>query len=266
MEFLAELALGVLPESEAAPVRLHVATCDSCGTEFAEMRRVTALLPYAAEDVAPSEAVRQRLFERIGAEPKVLAPTSPTSSLARAAASAEGPLQFPAAQTRPSGAASIRRWPWFAAIAAGLLLFAAGLGGFWIGSGSNDGKSNSEVNRYASIVQSAAKGTLTVDMAEAGGARVRLVRSPGSTEAYAWVEGLPSLPSGKYYKAWYIQGSAISPSAAFTSSEGNVWLPAPAKVEQFGQMGITIESDKDAKQPSQAPFLAVQLQGAAKRN
>jgi hypothetical protein len=48
---------------------------------------------------------------------------------------------------------------------------------------------------------------------------------------------------------WYIQGSSVSPSAAFTISNGEVWLPAPGRVDQFGQMGITIESDKDAKQP-----------------
>ncbi len=253
MEFLAELALGVLPEGEAAPVRGHIESCESCAAEFSEMARVTALLPYAAEDVAPSEEVRQRLFDRIAAEPKAgAAPLPFTGTIQKKAERNPEPLP-------------IRRWAIFAAMAAGLLIFAAGIGGFRIGTSSNDDKANNEIKRYAAIVQSAAKGTLAVDNAEAGGARVRLMRSPGSSEAYAWVEGLPSLPSGKVYKAWYIQGNSVSPSTAFTVSNGEVWLPAPGRVDQFGQVGITIESDKDAKQPSQAPFMAVQLHSAARR-
>ena len=258
VEFLAELALGVLPEGEATPVRLHIETCETCATEFAEMTRVTALLPYAAQEVAPSDQVRQRLFDRIAAEPKGGAAATSTAT------TPTEPLKFGRAVTGNTSPTPIRRWAIFAAMAAGLLLFAAGIGGFWIGSGSSNDKSNNDVKRYASIVESAARGTLAIDTAEAGAAHVRVMRSPGSNEAYAWVEGLPSLPSGKVYKAWYIQGGSISPSTAFTASEGSVWLPAPGRVDQFGQMGITIESDKDAKQPSQAPFVAVQLHSAAR--
>jgi predicted anti-sigma-YlaC factor YlaD len=62
LEFLAELALGVLPESDAPAIRDHLSTCDSCRTEYETMERAALLLPYAVEDTEPGPQVRESLM------------------------------------------------------------------------------------------------------------------------------------------------------------------------------------------------------------
>jgi len=61
-------ALGALPESEAAPVRLHLASCGLCFAKLAESRGHASLLAFSADQEKPSAALKQRLFARVAAD------------------------------------------------------------------------------------------------------------------------------------------------------------------------------------------------------
>ena len=74
VDYLPELVLGVLPEDEAAPIRAHLETCESCSEEFALMSDATRLLPFAVQDAQPPAEQRGALMERIASEPRVLRP------------------------------------------------------------------------------------------------------------------------------------------------------------------------------------------------
>lgn len=233
--------MGVLPEPDAGTVRAHVSACETCAAELAEMERVTRLLPFAAESAEPATGTRESLLERIAVEPRPIA-SAPTARRA----------------------ARWRQWVPAAAAAGVALLALGGLIGFVAGdSGGADGP---EASLQARLLQSAALNTLRRDHLESGAMSVSFVRAPGEASGFAWVDGMPALPEGKAYQAWFTKdGEEFEPSAVFATNEGGVWLPAVDAIDQYAAIGFTIEDDGGAKQPTQAPFAVVPLQSAARR-
>ncbi|MEO8538557.1 MAG: anti-sigma factor [bacterium] len=236
LEYLPELALGVLAEDDAPGIRAHLATCDSCAAEFEVMAGAARLLPFAVQDAEPSPGTRDSLMQRIATEPRVL--TRRTI-------------------VRPA-------WQRFSAIAAGvaLLLLVGAAAGESLFGGSDSGSSR-ETKNQRTLVEAVAKGTASRETAEQGGAKAMLVYAPGTNAAFAWLEGLPSLPNGKEYQAWFIGDGNPQPANTFANS-GGVWLDSPAQVDSFAAFALTIEDEGGAKAPTQQPFVVVNLKSAAK--
>jgi len=234
LEYLPELALGVLAEEEAPGIREHLAACDSCQAEYEVMAEAARLLPYAVKEVEPSEAVREGLMGRIADEPRQLRPRV----------------------IRPA-------WQRFTAIAAAaaLLVVAGGFAG-GILMGGDDGDLKRENSLQGSLVRAVAEGNARRDTVESGAMKASVVYAPGTESAFALLEGLPALPSGKAYQAWFIEAGAPKPSNVF-GSEGGVWLDSPGDVASFAAMALTIEDEGGADAPSQAPFMVVSLNSTA---
>lgn len=237
VEFLPELALGVLPEDEVPPIRAHLATCDSCQAEFALMSDAARLLPLAVQEVEPPSAQRDALMDRIASEPVMLRPR-------RAA--------------RPA-------WQWIGAVAAAAAVFlvAGGVIGASI-FGASDSAIRKERDSQRTLVQAVAQGTASRETAEQNGTKATLVFAPGSDSAFAWLEGLPRLPDGKAYQAWFIGDSAPRPSNVFAGADKGVWLDTPGDVDSFSAFALTIEDSGGATAPSQQPFVVVSLKSAAR--
>lgn len=235
VEFLPELAMGVLPPQEAAPLRAHLAECETCRDEYEEMARVTRLLPLAAEERAPAPELRSAVLDRIAREPRSLD--------AKRAASPK------------------RRWLLEAA-AAVALIFGTGVAAFLIG---RSGGGDSAAPRDQAIVQAAAQGTLQTLRVQDGDFQASLVRAPGASEGFAWLSGMPALPGGKAYQAWFTKdGKTFEPSTVFRG-DGGVWLPADGPIDEYAAIGFTVEDSGGAKQPTQAPFAVVDLAKLALR-
>jgi anti-sigma-K factor RskA len=64
VDLLAAYALGSLEETETRYVAEHLAACEACQAELAEMENLTGLLAWGAASARPSENVRRRLLER----------------------------------------------------------------------------------------------------------------------------------------------------------------------------------------------------------
>jgi hypothetical protein len=234
LEFLPELALGVLPAIDATSALAHLAGCESCRAEYEQMTRVVALLPLAASDGAPSAAVKSGMLDRIAREPR------------------------PMVRSR-------RRYGVWGAVAASAaaLLVAGSLTGFVIGhSGNSAGQLQAELQRQTALVQAAAKGAMLTSEATNGGAWAAVVRAPGATWGYVWVDGLPALPAGKVYQAWFTRdGKTFEPSATFRFSEGGVWVQADSRLDSYAGLGLTIEDGAGGKTPSGDPFVKVAFDG-----
>jgi hypothetical protein len=63
LDLLAGYALGSLEETEARRVAEHLAACESCRGELAELETLTGLLAFGIVGAQPSEGVRHRLLE-----------------------------------------------------------------------------------------------------------------------------------------------------------------------------------------------------------
>ncbi|MEO9254220.1 MAG: zf-HC2 domain-containing protein, partial [Tepidiformaceae bacterium] len=90
VDFLPELALGALPEIEAARLRRHIDGCASCTAEYLLMVRVAGVLPLAGEDVNVSPSVRDGLMGRIEREPRPIGQSRRSGWYWRPAALAAG--------------------------------------------------------------------------------------------------------------------------------------------------------------------------------
>lgn len=236
MEYLAELALGALSGDEAAAVRAHLAGCSDCAAEYEEMARVASLLPLAAEDVAPPAGIKESVFARIAQD------RPPTAA--------------------PAGIRSPRAVPvrWLGGIAAGiaLLLVAGGAIGFALRGDGSEAGLKATASLQARALQAAAQGTLKVAHGEQGGASASVLIAPGVDQVFAVMAGLPPLPSGKAYQAWFTKdGATFEPSRVFTTAEGGAWLPAAGDADAYAAMGLTIEDAGGATAPSSAPFIVV---------
>ena len=235
LEFLPELALGVLADDDAPGIREHLAGCLSCQAEYEIMAEAARILPYAVEDIEPAPELREGLMQRITTEPRPL-------------------------RAGPAAPA----WQRFAQIAAAaaVLLAAGAFAGSKLWGGDNSDL-EAENERSGAFVQAIAQGNARRNTAESGETKAMVVHVPGRTSAFAWVEGMPSLPSGKAYQAWFIDGGGARPSTVFSAANGGVWLESPADVASFNAIGITIEDDEGVDSPSQNPFMVVPLNSTA---
>ncbi len=252
-ELLAEFALGVLSERDAARVRAFIAEDADAMSEVEEMLRVARLLPFAADDREPSQDLRPGLMERIAQEPI--------------------PLPVAAVDVEPELPANVtpirRRTSWLApvaAAAAAVFVLAAGIGGYAIGSGNEDETVRAEAERQGALLAAVAHGrTDTISTAD-GAIRVSVVHERGSESAYTWVEGLPPLPEGKAYQAWFTPDmKQFEPGQTFVTHTGGVWLVASEEMENYAAMAFTVEDDEGVQAPTQPPFVVVPLQVTARR-
>jgi hypothetical protein len=239
VDLLPELALGVLSEREAAGVRSHLERCASCSAEHQELLRVTQLLPFAAEDREPSAETKAAVMDRIAAEPRA----------------------------RDRGRVIQPRWPmWGGAVAAGLLLLAlGGLGGWLLGDG-DDSELEDQVERQQAMVDAAAAGTLRMSEGTLGDAEATLLTVPGSPDAFVAMENAPGLESGKRYQAWFFRpgASAPEPGEVFADASG-AWLRSGGgALDEYTAVAFTVEDEEGAQQPTQDPFMVIEVGASAR--
>ncbi len=231
IEFLPELALGVLPEADARPIRAHLAACQACAEEFAELERVAALLPLAAEAPAPPAAARERLLARV-----------------RAA----GP---PARHARPV------RWPLLQAAAA-LLLLAAGLAAGWSLAPRGEPATRALAERETLLAAAARGETLRAAATSSSGIEASVLLAPRAGVALAVLDGLPPAPAGRTYQAWLIEGTTPQ-SAGLLGAAGTLWLAPGGDLRRFAAFALTLEAEGGAPAPTGDPLIVVPFALAA---
>lgn len=247
-ELLAEFALGVLSEREAARVREYIAQDPDAMAEVEEMLRVARLLPFAADNREPANDLRPGLMERISQEP----------------------ITLPLSTTSPGNVTPMRRRPaWLmpiAAAAAAFFVLAAGVGGYALGDSGGNGDLEAEAGRQENLLVAVANGRAESASATDGNVQVSVVHEVGGHDAFTWVQGLPALPDGKAYQAWFTQDmAAFEPGPVFDTSAGGVWLTSGLEFDRYAAMAFTIEDAAGVQQPTQAPFVVVPLEVTARR-
>jgi anti-sigma-K factor RskA len=246
LDLVAVLALGALPAAEAEGVRAHLATCEECRREYAELRASADALAYSAEvpetELSELQSARMKSF--------VMRETRRPS---------EEPLR-----------ARAMRPPLLAYLATAAAIVVALL---------------SSLNNVALRTENEGQERLIAQMQQvvaaeraakdASDARVAALTAPGSRHLpVAGGEVIESggrvfiavhaasLPPGKVFQAWTVAHGAkgVAPSLTFApDAHGVALVELPDAAKGLDAVAVTVEPDGGSKAPTSKPLFIRKL-------
>lgn len=244
--------LGALDPDEALQVGMHLSACPACRVEADSFRATVAELPYAAPDHAPPEHVKAQLFARIGA-----------SRPARPALAAAAPARLS------------RVLAGFAALSLALaLLFGyrlsdansrlAELSGRLAASERSvaDLRAQLAEEQQAAVFIAAPQTVARRLDSPDRSASAAMYMQPENNHAVLVVHGLPPAQAGTVYQFWLARpGVQVAANVFHVDSQGNAMLTidAPAPVNQYDQVMVTVERDGGSSSPSDQVVLSGSL-------
>jgi anti-sigma-K factor RskA len=237
-ELTALYAVDALTAQEVHEFDIHLADCDACQREVADMRDVTAQLSRAVQ-ADPPPTLRA----------SVLAGISDTAQ--------ERPETTDAgrhAALLPFRKRVIAKLPYLVAAAA--VLLAVGFGG-WAVQSRDDAQQAQD--RLAQIVQVfGAKDVHTVSAPVTNGGSATLVVSQVRNRAFFLADGLPALPEGKVYELWTINATPV-PAGTFTADASASLITLPDAAVHAATVALTVEPKGGSDQPTTTPIVALTL-------
>lgn len=212
-ELLGAYALDALPDDERRLLEAHLATCETCRSELAELRLAVHTLSLSVEERDASPSLRDRLRAAAEADLAQNEAVEPPDTVVPFEPRAERSMPRPPR----------RNWlPW--AAAAIFLLFGLGMLGWNF--------SLRQSNNQQVIALQAAPGVT--------GASGELIYLKDEQVIIVKPSNLPALAAGQVYELWLIQGETAVPSGVFGASDRQVAVAANLK--QYQALAITIEN------------------------
>jgi hypothetical protein len=215
-DLVAPYALDALDDEEREQFERHLAGCDQCSAQLAELQEATAALAFG-ESEEPPAGLRERILDAARENGKV--------------------IQFPR-----------RRWLFPAtAVAAAAAAIAAIAVGVWATSLSRDlDRERSAKESYARALQLVGGGAEVTPLADAEGG---LLVAPDG-EAALVVCGLQPAPKGRTYEAWVIQGETPLPAGLFRGGGGCPPVLLERNVPPGSRVAVTLERSGGAPRPT----------------
>jgi anti-sigma factor RsiW len=217
--------LGALDEPEAARYGEHLHECARCREEVASLRTAAVALPLAAEQIAPSPALKSRIMSVVESEAQLLRAAGPD---------ADRVVPKPKRRWLPSF--SLRGVP-----AAGLaaVILAVGVAGGVLLSGDSAPKTQ----------------TVEAHVAMAGGRAIVRV-----TDGHAKLEvtGLRNPARGRVYQVWLKTGNgAPQPTDALfnVNVRGHGHVEVPGSVDGVDEILVTNEPQGGSVVPTTKPVI-----------
>ena len=220
---LAAYLLGALPADEARALERHIEGCERCRERERWLRSAVDLLPSSVEQIQPPPELRERLMATVRAEAEEA--REPRRSDTSERTSLWERLRF---GLRPATAAL-----------AAVLIVAAGITGFVIGGGDDDGE-----------------GTMTVIQAQKGAASLERRGDEGTLQ----VERLrPRTDS--VYQVWIARAGRDPESAGVfdVRSDGRGSARIRAGLDTADEVLVTPEPPGGSPQPTANPVLRIRV-------
>lgn len=219
--------LNALPEDERTGFEAHLADCQSCSAEVAELREAATKLGTAVA-TDPPPALKARILAEIATTrqlPPLLKPDVPTAD----------PMPVRRKFNRRS---------FFTLAAAGLAV--AGAGGIAIDQYRENSRTREENEQLASLLAEPDAKTVRGDLKTGGQATI--VMSPAKDRAIVLLHNLPKLPDDKTYQLWLMDKSRDLHSAGVTTTNGPNIIQSG--VADKIALGLTVETKPGATHPT----------------
>jgi anti-sigma-K factor RskA len=224
--------LRALPDDEHERFEAHLAGCEECRREVADLQMAADTLPLAAVQVGPPPELRDRIMAVVRSEAELLGAAEARADTPAAAPAAEAPRR------RRRWSLSLRPLP--AAIAASALVAAGVIGGVVL-TGADNTKTI----------------TGTVQIASAPTARASLRLSDDATKLE--VRRMPAPPSGKVYQVWLKrpnQDPAPTTALFRTDANGSADVEIQrGRLKGVEQVLVTAEPDGGSMKPTSDPVI-----------
>ena len=232
-------AMDALDDLERARFEQHLAQCEDCRAEVAELRETAALL---SETVAttPPAPLRESVLAGI-AQIRPMAPEVPQSA------------PTPLADTTAG-----RGRGWMPFLVAAALALVVGIGAMVSQPWSNDDQAT-QLTAAEQVLQAPDAEEVFLDLGEAG--RATVVRSKSEDRAVIRTEDMVSAPEGKAYELWFIDGDEFT-SAGLMSDDPDQTVVLDGSAADAAAIGITVEPESGSKQPTTDPIAVFDLEDA----
>ncbi len=232
-------AMDALDDLERARFEQHLAQCEDCRAEVAELRETAALLSETVATTAPA-ALRESVLAGI-AHIRPMAPEVPQSA------------PTPLADTTAG-----RGRGWMPFLVAAALALVVGIGAMVSQPWSNDDQVT-QLTAAEQVLQAPDAEEVFLDLGEAG--RATVVRSKSEDRAVIRTEDMVSAPEGKAYELWFIDGDEFT-SAGLMSDDPDQTVVLDGSAADAAAIGITVEPESGSKQPTTDPIAVFDLEDA----
>ena len=230
-ELVAAYALDALAPDEVPGFEAHLATCEQCRRDLAELRDVAAELGTAPSQVSPPPALRAQILSAV----------------------------------RPASARAAARWPWVAGLAAAaVLILLLGAQDLWF-------QRRTLTLTHVVEQQSQLLGLLTspssreVGLSGATRGSVHLVFNPVTHQGVLVIRGLQPLGPERVYQVWLIAGPRPESAGVFRAGEtATTFVGIGGDFARYRAIAISIEpAPGGSRQPTTTPILTGAFPGAS---
>lgn len=249
LDSVAVLALGALPEGEARELRAHMATCEICRSEYAELRAAADAVALSAE-ATPAE---------LGGE-----------QCARLKTRVMDAVRETLVVDIRSRAKAPRAWLPYAAIAAALVIaIFSGYSAYTMHAENESNRQQIALLQARLDTQEQAASTARAELA-LNQSRLADMIAPGAAQ-FAVHDGvvvrsgdrvlialrrLPALPKGKVYQAWTLRRGAktVAPSITFVpDATGLALVELPGSAASLAAVAVSVEPEGGSRAPTTKP-------------
>jgi anti-sigma-K factor RskA len=205
-DYTAAYALDALDRDEAARYEEHLATCEQCREQLAQLSGAAGALAFAVESPAPSRDLRARILDSARDERPNVTPLRPRWSVATSALAAVAAV---------------------AAVGFGIWAFDL--------SRSVDSERNAR-QRLERVLT-----TPTASVVRVTGQRSGTLLVTPSGNATLIVSQLPKAPKGRLYEAWVIKDNKPVRAGTFPGGGNTVIIPLDRNVPKGAIVAVTLE-------------------------
>jgi len=224
-------ALDALDDLERVSFQRHVALCDACAQEVAELRETTARLADASWEAPPSTLKRDVMAE-IGRTRQV------------------GPAVRPARADRegPAGRNRWRRWT-AGAVAAGILAIGAATATYAVQE-----QRVRQSEQVAAVLDDPDAVIRRVPVR--GGGEMSTIVSPSKDAGIVLLSGLTNPDASHAYQLWYLEGDEKTSAGLMAAGSGG-GFQFLERVGNAEAVAVTLEPAAGSEQPTTDPLAAV---------
>lgn len=223
-------ALDALDDLERARFEQHLATCEDCRAEVAELRETAALLAETTA-TAPPATLRDSVLAGIS-QVRPLPPEIPSEKVTE------------------------RRW--FPLLVAAAMVIIAGFGAIVWQPWSAD---EQDLSATEQVLRADDATRVSVDLGEAG--RATVVRSVSHNSAVIVTEDMVPAPDGKVYELWLQSPDGEMLPAGLMPDKADHTKLLEGDAAEATAAGITVEPDGGSEKPTTEPIALFDFSEAA---